>query len=258
MPHPSHPVVPDPAEWARAWLARLRLARHTRRRLPGRCRFMLLRLLTGLMLSARMARDARPIHEGWGRRRGRAHKRRCRDAGHVWLDDSAARRIRRLERGQAARRAVTRASAMSRMATSLCCCWRRSTAQCSGSTRWHGGSSCAWRSSRKSLSDDAALEMLNDPPILCRHSARLCGPRRAGGRHAMARACTLRKRVERILSGTVVPAPLGWAKARAGGACACAGGHVLRRRRRAGGAPASHADTVEAEPHPFDRYRRLL
>ena len=63
------------------------------------------------------------------------------------------------------------------------------------------------------ISDDAALEMLNDPPsyagILLDFAGGLEEPPVAT---AMARACTLRKRVERILSGTAVPAPMGWRK----------------------------------------------
>src|SRR6202030_1264345 len=64
---PPHPVTPDPADrrepgWSgfdwRALLAAVYLV------VAG---VMLLRLLTGLLLSVRMARAARPIHEGWAR-----------------------------------------------------------------------------------------------------------------------------------------------------------------------------------------------
>jgi len=105
------------------------------------------------------------------------------------------------------------------------------------------------------ISDDAALELLNDPPsyagILLDFAGRLAEPPVAT---AMARACTVRKRVERILSGAAAPARMGWGK-RALVAIALApvvmfsAGAVVP-----GGAPASHADTVAREPHPLDRY----
>src|SRR5258708_27535767 len=63
------------------------------------------------------------------------------------------------------------------------------------------------------ISDDAALEMLNDPPsyagILLDVAGRL---QRAPVAIAMARACTVRKRVERILAGTAAPVRMGWRK----------------------------------------------
>ena len=105
------------------------------------------------------------------------------------------------------------------------------------------------------ISDDAALEMLNDPPSYAGMLLDLAdGLEEPPIATPMARACTLRKRVERILSGTAVPARMGWRK-RALVAIALApvvmfaAGAVVP-----GGAPASHANTVEGEPHPFDRY----
>jgi hypothetical protein len=63
------------------------------------------------------------------------------------------------------------------------------------------------------ISDDAALEMLDDRPsyagILLDVAGRL---QRAPVAIAMARACTVRKRVERILAGTAAPAHMGWRK----------------------------------------------
>jgi hypothetical protein len=65
MPHPSHPVMPDPADrHGSGWPG------FDWRVIPAAvylvvAAFMLLRLLTGLMLGARMTRAARPIHAGW-------------------------------------------------------------------------------------------------------------------------------------------------------------------------------------------------
>jgi Domain of unknown function (DUF3471) len=116
------------------------------------------------------------------------------------------------------------------------------------------------------ISDDAALEMLDDRPSyagilldLALHKATVAV--------AMARACTLRKRVERILSGTAVPARMGWQK-RAMVAIALAPGVMFSASADVPGGskqsaesvaaglsvPASHVSTVEGEPHPLDRY----
>jgi beta-lactamase regulating signal transducer with metallopeptidase domain len=105
------------------------------------------------------------------------------------------------------------------------------------------------------ISDGAALEMLNDPPsyagILLDFAGGLQGPPLAT---AMARTCTLRKRVERILSGTAVPARMGWRK-RALVAIALAPVVMFAAGAAVpGGPPTSHAKTVAAEPHPFDRF----
>src|SRR5262249_40324047 len=84
---------------------------------------------------------------------------------------------------------------------------------------------------------------------------------------AMARACTLQKRVERILAGTTVPTPMSWRK-RAMVAVALApavmlsAGVVVSGASKPSaesvaarpGAPVPPLDTVEGEPHPFDRY----
>jgi hypothetical protein len=118
------------------------------------------------------------------------------------------------------------------------------------------------------ISDDAALEMLDDrlsyAGILLDFVGGLDEPPVAT---AMARACTLRKRVERILAGTAVPARMGWRK-RAMVAIALSpavmisAGAVMPGASEPSaesvaawrGAPAAHADTVKGEPHPLDRY----
>jgi hypothetical protein len=117
------------------------------------------------------------------------------------------------------------------------------------------------------ISDDTALEMLDDRPsyagILLDFAGGLDEPPVAT---AMARACTLRKRVERILAGTAVPARMGWRK-RAMVAIALspvvmfsAGAVVPGASKPAAesvaarpGASAARSDTVE-KTHPLDRY----
>jgi hypothetical protein len=119
------------------------------------------------------------------------------------------------------------------------------------------------------ISDDAALEMLDDRPSYAGILLDLAGgvdePPVA---MAMARACTLRKRVERILAETVMPARMGWRK-RAMVAIALTPGIVFAASAVVPGwskqsidslgsglpsAPELHADTIGGEPHPFDRY----
>jgi hypothetical protein len=63
------------------------------------------------------------------------------------------------------------------------------------------------------ISDDAALEMLDDRSSYAGILLDVAGSRqRAPVAIAMARACTVRKRVERILAGTAAPARMGWRK----------------------------------------------
>jgi hypothetical protein len=259
MPHPSHPVTPDPAD------------RHG----PGRgfdwrvvpaavylvvAAFMLLRLLTGLLLSARMARETRPIHEGWA---AGADVRTSDDVATPvtfgstillpaeYADWSEAKRLAVLshERAHVAHGDfyVLLLAAFNRAVF-----WFNPLA-------W-------WQLARMAelaeiISDDTALEMLNDPPSYAGILLDFAGLEEPPVATAMARACTLRKRVERILSGTAVPAPIGWRK-RALVAIALApvvmfsAGAVVPGGAPGGSSrpPASHASTVEGEPHPFDRY----
>jgi hypothetical protein len=254
MPPPSHPVMPDPVDrHGSGWPG------FDWRVIPaavylGVAALMLLRLLAGLLLSARMARAARPIDEGWA---AGVDVRTSDDVAMPvtfgstillpaeYADWSEAKRLAVLshERAHVAHGDfyVLLLAAFNRAAF-----WFNPLA-------W-------WQLVRMAelaeiISDDAALEMLNDPPSYAGILLDF-----AGGREeppvatAMARAGTLRKRVERILSGTAVPARMGWRK-RALVAIALA--PVVMFSAAAvvpGGAPASHADTVEGEPHPFDRY----
>jgi BlaR1 peptidase M56/Domain of unknown function (DUF3471) len=266
-PQPLHPVTPDPAgrrgpgwssfDW-RALPAAVYLV------VAG---VMLLRLLIGVMLSVRMARAARPIHEGWA---GGADVRMSADVATpvtfgstvllpaAYGDWSEAKRLAVLshERAHVAHGDfyVLLLAALNRAVF-----WFNPLA-------W-------WQFARMAelaeiISDDAALENLSDRPsyagILLDFAGGLDEPPVA---IAMARACTLRKRVERILAETAVPARMGWRKramvaialapavmfstaAVVPGASKTSAESIATRP----GAPAQYGDTVEGEPHPLDRY----
>jgi BlaR1 peptidase M56/Domain of unknown function (DUF3471) len=264
---PPPPVMPDPADqrgptWSgfdwRAPAAAVYLL------VAG---IMVLRLLTGLWLCVRMARAARPIREGWA---GGADVRVC---DHVatpvtfgstillpsdYAGWSEAKRLAVLshERAHVAHGDfyVLLLAALNRAAF-----WFSPLA-------W-------WQLVRMAelaeiISDDAALEILNDPPsyagFLLDFAGDLEEPPFA---MAMARACTLGRRVERILSGTALPARIGWRK-RALVAIVLAPAVMLSAGAVVPGgakssaetaaalpiAPASLVQTVAGEPHPFDRY----
>jgi hypothetical protein len=214
---------------------------------------MLLRLLTGLLLSVRIAGAARRIDEGWA---GGADVRVSDDIampvtfGSTVLlpaeygDWSEAKRLAVLSHERAH-------VAHGDFYVLLLAAFNRAVFWFNPLAWWQ---LVRMAELAEIISDDAALEMLDDPPSYAGILLEF-----AGGLDelpvaiAMARACTLRRRVERILAGTAAPARMGWRK-RALVAIALApvvmfsAGAVVP-----GGAPASHANTVE-EPHPFDRY----
>jgi hypothetical protein len=227
---------------------------------------MVLRLLTGLWLCIRMARAARPIHESWA-------------SGDVRVSDDVFMPVtfgstillpaEYADWSETKRLAVL---AHERAHVTHGDFYVLVLAAFNRAVFWF--SPLAWwqlvhmAELAELISDDAALERLNDPPsyagILLDFAGDLEEPPFA---MAMARACTLRKRVERILSGTAVPVPIGWRK-RALVAFALApvvmlsAGAVVPGKARSSAesvavlpiAPASLVQTVEAEPHPFDRY----
>jgi hypothetical protein len=263
-----HPVTPDPADrHGRGWSG------FDWRALPSAIYLvvagvMLLRLLIGLLLSVRMARAARPIHEGWA---GGADVRVSDDVAMPvtfgstvlfpaeYTDWSEAKRLAVLshERAHVAHGDfyVLLLAAINRAIF-----WFNPLA-------W-------WQLFRMAelaelISDDAALEMLEDRPCYAGILLDL-----AGGVDeppvaiAMARGCTLRKRVERILAESAMPARMGWRK-RALVAIALAPGIIFAASAVVPGwskqstdslgnalpsASASHTDTIGGEPHPFDRY----
>jgi hypothetical protein len=253
MPQPSLPVMPDPADRQRSgWPG------FDWRVIPAAvylvvAAFMLLRLLTGLLLSARMARDARPIHEGWA---AGVDVRTSDDVATPvtfgstillpaeYADWSEAKRLAVLSHERAH-------VAHGDFYVLLLAAFNRAVFWFNPLAWWQ---LVRMAELAEIISDDAALEMLNDPPSYAGILLDFAGLEEPLVATAMARACTLRKRVERILSGTAVPARMGWRK-RALVAIALA--PVVMFSAGAfvpGGAPASHANTVEGEPHPLDRY----
>jgi BlaR1 peptidase M56/uncharacterized protein DUF3471 len=228
---------------------------------------MLLRLLTGLLLSIRMARAARPIREAWT---GGADVRVSDDvAMPVTFCSTVLLPTEHADWGEAKRSAVLsheRAHvAHGDFYVLLLAAFNRAVFWFNPFAWWQ---LIRMAELAEIISDDAALEMLDDRPsyagILLDFAGGLDEPPVAT---AMARACTLRKRVERILAGTAVSARMGWRK-RAMVAIALspvvmfsAGAVVPGASKPSAesvaarpGAPAAHSDTVEKKPHPLDRY----
>jgi hypothetical protein len=227
---------------------------------------MLLRLLTGLLLSVRIVRAARPIHEGWA---AGADVRLSDDVAMPvtfgstvllpgeYTDWSEAKRLAVLshERAHVAHRDfyVLLLAALNRAVF-----WFNPLA-------W-------WQLFRiaelaEIISDDAALEILDDRPsyagILLDLASSIDEPPVA---IAMARACTLCTRVERILAETAVPARMGWRKRAmvaivlAPGVMFSAGAVVPGWSKQptesvGAGLPSARASLADTgETHPFDRF----
>jgi beta-lactamase regulating signal transducer with metallopeptidase domain len=226
---------------------------------------MLLRLLTGLLLSFRMARAARRLQEGWV---GGTDVRVSDNVAMPvtfgstvllpaeYADWSAAKQLAVLSHERAH---VVHGDfyVLLMAAFNRAVFWFNPLA-------W-------WQLVRMAelaeiISDDAVLEMLDDRPSYAGILVDLA-LHRATVAVAMARACTLRKRVERILAGTAVTARMGWRKRAliaitlAPAVMLSAGAVVTGASKPAAesvaarpDAPAPHVNTVEGEPHPFDRY----
>ncbi len=253
MPQPSHLVMSDPADrHGSGWPG------FDWRVIPAAVYLvvaasMLLRLLTGFLLSARMARDARPIHEGWA---AGVDVRTSDDVAMPvtfgstillpaeYTDWSEAKRLAVLSHERAH-------VAHGDFYVLLLAAFNRAVFWFNPLAWWQ---LVRMAELAEIISDDAALEMLNDPPSYAGILLDFAGLEEPPVATAMARACTLRKRVERILSGTAVPARMGWRKRTL---VAIALAPVVMFSAGAvvpGGAPISHANTVEGEPHPLDRY----
>jgi hypothetical protein len=261
---PPHPVTLDPADRRRPgwsgfdWRA---VAKAVYLVVAG---VMLLRLLTGLLLSFRMARAARPPQEGWADVRVSDDVAMPVTFGSTVLlpaeyaDWSGAKRLAALSHERAH---VVHGD----FYVLLLAGFNRAVFWFSPLAWWQ---LVRMAELAEIISDDAALEKLYDRPsyagILLEFAGGLDEPPVA---MAMARTCTLRKRVERILAGTALSARMGWRK-RAMVAIALApavmfsAGAVVPGATKpsaasvaAGqGAAVPHADTVEGEPHLFDRY----
>jgi len=173
---------------------------------------LLLRLLTGLLLSWRLARAARPIHESWA---GDADVRVSELVGvPVTFGSTVLLPVEYVDWSEAKRQAVLSHEA-SHVAHGdfyvlLLAAFNRAVFWFSPFAWWQ---LVRLTELAEIISDDAALEMLDDRSsyagILLDIAGRL---QRAPVAIAMARACTVRKRVERILAGTAAPARIGWRK----------------------------------------------
>jgi beta-lactamase regulating signal transducer with metallopeptidase domain len=228
---------------------------------------MLLRLVTGVLLSWRMTRAARPIHEAWA---GGARVRVSDAVGapvtfgttvllptcYAGWSEAMRQAVLSHERSHVAQGDfyVLLLAAINRAVF-----WFNPLA-------W-------WQLARMAelaeiISDDAALETVDDRPFYAGILLDVAGGlRQAPAAVAMARVCTLGKRVERILAATAVPARMGWrrralvALALAPAVIACAAAVTPGASKPsatsvtvAPAAPAPPADAAAAGPHPFDRY----
>jgi BlaR1 peptidase M56 len=264
---PPHPVTSDPADRRGAgWSG------FDWRPLPAAVYLvvtavMLLRLLTGLLLSIRMARAAQPIHEAWT------------GGVDVCVSDDVAMPVtfgstvllpaEYADWSEAKRLAVLsheRAHVVhGDFYVLLLAAFNRAVFWFNPFAWWQ---LIRMAELAEIISDDAALEMLDDRPsyagILLDFAGGLDEPPVAT---AMARACTLRKRVERILAGTAVTARMGWRKRAmvtialapavmfsAGAVVPSVSKPAAERVTATPGAPAPQPDTAEGKPHPFDRY----
>jgi hypothetical protein len=228
---------------------------------------MLLRLLTGLLLSVRMVRAARPINEAWA---GGADVRVSDDVAMPvtfgstvllpaeYTDWSEAKRLAVLSHERAH-------VAHGDFYVLLLAAFNRAVFWFNPLAWWQ-----LFRIAELAeiISDDEALEIVDDRPSYAGMLLDLAGVDESAVAIAMARACTLGKRVERILAETAVPARMGWRKramvaiALTPGVILCASAVVPGWSKQSAesmgaglpSAPALRADTIGGEPHPFDRY----
>jgi hypothetical protein len=174
---------------------------------------MLLRLVTGVLLSFRIARAARPLREGWAR------------GGDVRVSDAVATPVMfgstvLLPAAYAgwseAKRQAVLSHELSHVAHGdfyvlLLARFHRAVFWFNPMAWWQ---LVRMEELTEIISDDAALEMLDDRPFYAGILLDLAAGRREApvAAIAMARVATLCKRVERILAGTAVPARIGWRK----------------------------------------------
>jgi hypothetical protein len=263
---PLHPVTPDQADRRRSGSSDFDWRVLSAGLYLVVAAVMLLRLLTGLLLSIRIARAARPMRETWT---VGADVRVSDDVPMpVTFGSTVLLPTEYADWGEAKLLAVLsheRAHvAHGDFYVLLLAAFNRAVFWFNPFAWWQ---LIRMAELAEIISDDTALEMLDDRPsyagILLDFAGGLDEPPVAT---AMARACTLRKRVERILAGTAVPARMGWRK-RAMVAIALspvvmfsAGAVVPGASKPAAesvaarpGASAARSDTVE-KTHPLDRY----
>jgi hypothetical protein len=229
---------------------------------------MLLRLVTGLLLSFRIARAARPLHDDWT---GGADVR-VSDAVTTPVTFGSTILLPAAYPGwSAAKRQAVLSHERSHVTHGdwyvlLLAAFHRAVFWFNPLAWWQ---LVRMAELAEIISDDAALEMLDDRPSYADILLDLAGgPREAPVAIAMARVCTLRKRVERILAGTAVPARIGW-RSRAVVAVALGPAVVIAAGAVGPGAakppaasiaalPAAPAPdaavAADAEAHPLDRY----
>jgi beta-lactamase regulating signal transducer with metallopeptidase domain len=214
---------------------------------------MLLRLFTGLMLSWRIARAARPLRESWT---GGADVR-VTDAVTMPVTFGTTILLPAAWAGwdEAKRQAVLsheRSHAVHHdFHVLLLAAFNRAVFWFNPFAWWQ---LVRMAELAEIISDDAALETVPDRPSYAGILLDLAGGlRQAPAAIAIARACTLGMRVERILAGTAVPARIGWRK-RALVAVALAPAVMLSAAAVGTGAATPPADAADVRPHPFDRY----
>jgi beta-lactamase regulating signal transducer with metallopeptidase domain len=217
---------------------------------------MLLRLLTGLLLSFRMARAARPIHEGWT---GGADVRVSNAVGMpVTFGSTVPLPAEYAAWGEEKRQIVL---SHERAHVAHCDFYVLLVAAFNRAVFWFNPLAW-WQLVRMAelaeiISDDTVLEKLDDGPSYAGILVDLA-LQKATVAVAMARACTLRKRVERILAGTAVSARMGWRK-RAIVAIALAPAVMCSAGAVVPGASKSSAESVAARPgRAAGRYSRRI
>jgi hypothetical protein len=268
--HPAHLVTPVAADrrglgWGHDW------PRFDWRTLAAAIYLavagvMLLRLVTGLLLSFRMARAARPIHKDWT---GSADVR-VSDAVATPVTFGSTVLLPAAYAGWSeAKLQAVLSHERSHIAHGdfyvlLLAAFHRAVFWFNPFAWWQ---LVRMAELAEIISDDAALEMLDDRPSYVGILLDLAGGhQRAPVAIAMARVSTLRKRVERILAVPAVPARIGWrsralvavaitpAVVVAAGVVGPAAKPPAATVAALPAAPAPHADALDVEPHPLDRY----
>src|SRR5258708_6947705 len=203
---------------------------------------LLLRLFTGLLFGWRIARAARPIHESWA---GDADVRVSDLVGvPVTFGSTVLLPVEYVDWSGAKRQAVLSHEGSqvphAHFYVLLLAAFNRAVFWFSPFAWWQ---LVRLTELAEIISDDAALEMLDDRSSYAGILLDVAGGlQRAPVAIAMARACTVRKRVERILAGTAAPARMGWRK-RALVAAALAPAGIISR-----GAIVLSASKPPAEP----------
>jgi hypothetical protein len=213
---------------------------------------MLLRLFTGLMLSFRIARAARPLRESWT------------GGADVRVTDAVTTPVTfgstvLLPATYAGWNEAKRQAALSHERSHaihgdfyvlLLAAFNRAVFWFNPLAWWQ---LVHMAELAEIISDDAALETVGDRPSYAGILVDLAGShRQAPAAVAMARARTLCRRVERILAGTTA-SRIGWRK-RALVALALVPAVILSAAAVGPGAASPPAGAADAEPHPFDRY----